>query len=152
MYNAASGSKAYATTGYGGLDLVGVLERCVSLSSKVPPTFSYPAPRISGVNPNHGGTSGGYAVVVTGSDFGPPRSGQMVAVDVIRSEDGMGMTKCRSTTWVGPGRLSCIMPAGVGIRRRMVVMVGNQRSAESYDFRCVTAAAHVSIPLALQLW
>lgn len=77
--------------------------------------FSYGPPTISGISPNHGPTSGGTLVSMTGSNFGPPGTGASVAVGGVSSP---------MVSVIDHDSLTFLSPPGAGTNRLVTLSIG----------------------------
>ena len=85
--------------------------------------FRYDAPVIAAVDPNHGPTTGGYTVTLTGDNYGASKTSLKLFV---------GQDACEKSTYVSNTMAKCQVPAGVGITH-VVAEVEGQRSNDAED-------------------
>ena len=99
--------------------------------------FEFDAPLVTGVDPDHGPSTGGLTVTVLGTNFGTVDSKPQIKV---------GNHNCLSTQWQSNGAVLCVVPPGQGLSKDIQVEILGQpsKSAEgdtrfSYDGPQVTA-------------
>lgn len=81
--------------------------------------FTYHAPTVLHVKPDHAPAKGGSRVTLRGANFGP-RNAAVTAF--------VGERPCQRTVWVGDAELECVVPEGVGGKLQVHVRAGNQGS------------------------
>ena len=104
--------------------------------------FSYDAPAIANVAPNHGPTQGNIPVTVTGSDFGPPGSGFVIVGDP---------TQPQPIVFWSPTNIMFSLLPGQGTNRPLVINVAGQTNAFygfNYDSPVIFGLAPTNLPTA----
>jgi hypothetical protein len=100
-------------------------------------TWSYDAPTINSVSPNHGSDNGGTFITITGDNFGPNVAN--TAVYVGETILGSGYA-CINVTMVVPNqKLTCTTPSGLG--SGLTVEAGGQQTTLTNGFQYQTPSS-----------
>lgn len=106
-------------------------------------SFSYDPPSLVSLSPNHGPTSGGTVLTLTGSNFGPVSADAKRSVSFV--SPGGGSSSCEIVAGGGSHvQVRCETPAGQGAGQSVSITVDGQTSGVqsfSYDAPEITGVA-----------